>query len=316
MAGEATEVNEQVPTGGEPEQYSEEPQQLELQPEEGATSEGEAQESPTPEPEAAAEESTPEGDEFLYEFDPGDGSGVQQLTASEMAQKLANYRKLESTVGRQANELAEYRKKGGDQPAPQPQQVQQQAQPQQQSAVNMEDLNNLDWEDPDVVREMMGKVLTQNQALQRKLDNIDETIDAKASERETQRELMSVASNNKNLSHMQDIEARKTACQLAAQWAITRNQQAGTTVYPDLESAVNGYYALLRGEKEPGTSEKALIRRLRQPGTPAAPTGGKPSGDVVQRYKALKTNQERAEFLSKLSDEEEAYVTQQIYAEG
>ena len=270
--------------------------------EEGATAEADApvKEGATPEEEGDAE----------FEYDPGDGSGVQRLTAEQLAQRLSNYQKLQAKVGSQANEIGEYNRR-----------IKELEEAKQRQVDNEEVATNgwdeADFEDPDVVRKALVEVLSQNKKLQAQVAGIPSLVETvaeqKAGERAAIAEYNRVVAGHPKLNRY-DQGAKESIVQAAINFGNARNKTAGRTIYPNLSSAVDGFLATISGEAKPLT-QAAFLKSLKKPGGEVASASGtKSSSDVVKRYKDLSTSEARAKFLATLTDEEEKLINAAIYA--
>jgi hypothetical protein len=242
--------------------------------------------------------------EYDFEYTSPDGS-VEKLTSSQMAERLANYRKLQSEYGKTKDEVAEYKRRvkeyedrftpAGTRPT---------------ATDGQQDLTDADMEDPEILR----KVLKQNAEFSEKLKNLPREIEEKAQERETIQEMQRVMATHPRLKKFKNERLREAIVRNASVFAVARNQEVGQIVYADLDSAVDGFFTLLQGEQE-SVTQQAFVRSLKSPSQEVLPAGGgKAIGDVVKRYAQLKSPEERANFLTKLTDEEVKIIDAAVYA--
>lgn len=272
----------------------------------------------TPPAEAAPGATPPEGvpaeaaaaePEYDFEYDPQDGTGVQRLTARQMADMLGNYNKLQSVVGRQNNELAEFRKGGPQLQTPQPP-----TKPLPSNTDGTVDLNTLDLDDSDSLRGALVSLARQNQALQNDIKAMPEKISQQQSDSAAEKEMLSVMSSNKNIADLDDY-AKEAAVKLAVAVAKVRNEKAGRPVVSDMSSAVDMLMAQFKGETTPPVTQQGFVRNLRAPGGDVLPVSQTQSiGGLVQRYDQCTTPDEKAEFLESLDNAGRTALDAAIYA--
>jgi len=253
-------------------------------------------ESATP-PETPAVTPPPEP-EYDFEFDPGDGSGAKRFTNKQLAERLTNYGKLESEIGTTKREKADLKKqledfRKGQTAAP--------ATPEAQA--QSIDLANADLEDPNVLRQAFGMVLTQNQELSKALKDLPDQIRQERTEASAEKEMLQVMNNNENLKAIDDPLIREAAVKLGAAVAEARNKASGKPIYTDYDAATNALFSILKGEAKPTTTQQAFVKNLRASGGEVLSTNqSKPVGDVVAGYKEQSTPEGRAGYLDSLDD--------------
>ena len=261
----------------------------------------EGNEAPTS-TENEAEEQTEE----IFEFDAGDGN-IERMTSKELADRLANYRKLQSQIGKLHNERAELSKKLEELES------KQKVEPEEKIDTEI-DID--DYDDPDVIRKVLAKIETRTKELDEKLSKIPDIVsniaEKKAEERAALQEYNKTLATHPKLKGMSE-EVKKATANAAIEFGMMVNQKTGKDVYPDLASAIDGYLAAMAGEQKPVVTMQGFVKSLKVSGEQLSSTGTKSTDDVVKRYAKLETDEERAEFLSKLSDEEVKLIDNAVY---
>ena len=262
---------------------------------------------------SAGESATPEsGDvqpepDYDFEYTTSEGS-VEKLTTSQMAERLANYKKLQSKLGLQGDEIGEYKRRIAEFEKAK---TTSGASPQQ---IATPDYSDEDMEDPSIVKKILQDVLAQNANLAKQVESLPTIIEQKTEERETIREMQRVMASHPRLKNFKDERLKEAIVRNASVFGVAKNKETGQVIYNDLDSAVDGFFTLMRGGVEPVT-QQAFVRNLKSPQNEVLPAGGgRPIGDVVKRYGQLKSPDERANFLSTLSDEEVKLIDSAVYA--
>ena len=268
-------------------------------------------------PTVPAEPTTPVEPDFDLEFDAGDGSPVQRYSNAQMVERLSNYRKLEAKVGSQANRIAELEKTGQvAQPAPVPAKTD--VTVPKPTAIDFGNLTDEDFEDGRTMKTVMEKMAAQNQELAKAVAGlpslIDQKADEKADQRETRSEMIRVMNNNSNLKQYEDPIVREAIVKMAAAIAVQRNETAGFEMYTDMDTSVNVFFKILKGEK-PAMTQQGWVKNLKSVGGEVLPVStGKPAGDLVKRYAALATSDQKAAFLDTLDDAGREAIDEAVYS--
>lgn len=274
---------------------------------EGATPSGDAgQTGATPQEGAAGAEGQ---EDFEFEYKG------RRFSPEKMGEILDNYDNLQTEYGRKSNELAELKRQREAGQQPTGRQEGTPAKPAKPAPEIEKMINEADLEDPEELRRVFSAVLTENAHLKRTIQEVPKTMEATLEEREAQAEMRHVMSSNPNMKPFEgDSTMQEAICRVSAALGVARNRNAGKTLYPDLNSSVNAFFATMKGEQAPMKQAQFIKILKRGEGGPALPaSGGKPIGDVVQRYKALKTQDERVKFMEKLTDEEQKIIDNAVY---
>lgn len=255
-------------------------------PDEGATPPGEV---------------APPADEFEYEYVKLDGT-KERLSPKEMADRLANYNKMQGELGTLQNEKAAWQNKPAPAPAPTPQG--------EGTQVDLGDLSTVDPDDPEamlkVARAQAGRIAAMEQQIKSFPDQAKEIADKDRIETE----LNVVMAKNTHLEKFTPGVDREAIVKVAAALASSKGN------YVDLETSVNAYFAMFGGAAKPVEETHAgFVRTLLKSGGEVLPaSGGTPIGNVVQRYRQITDEDKRAEFLGTLSDEEQELIDAAEYA--
>ncbi len=281
-------------------------------PEENKSVSPEELEAQLGEEESSGGSATPEGAvstepsiESDYEVPYPDGS-KEKIDTAVMSERLINYPSLQKKVGQQADELGEFRRKEAEwkkanQPVVTPEES-----PKEGSYTDEE------MEDPAVLKKAFGNVMEQNAKLAKQVEELPGIIAKETEEQESIREMRRVMGNHPKLKDLKDKDLKEQIVRGASAFGVIKNQEAGRTVYADINSAVDGYFALMKGEAEQVT-QQTFVRNLKSPQNEVLPTsGGKPIGDVIKRYTQITDEKERHAFVKTLSDEELELISAEI----